>query len=103
MELLAIVDDFVFGFILRQQHGAEDERAELQDPDNYEALFDYAERLLATGEFPHLRRLLGEGDRRAAWRQLADSWGETRFAYGLERLLDGIELDLRRRGALPDA
>ncbi len=103
MEVLAIVDDYVFGFIMRQQQDLPDARErDFGDEDHFEALFDYSERLLATGEYPHIEELLGDGDRRAAWRDVADSWGDSRFDYGLERLLDGIELDLRRRGALPD-
>jgi AcrR family transcriptional regulator len=102
MELLATVDDYVFGFVMRLQTGMRDrDGADYQDPANFDAMLDYAERLLATGDYPHIRALLGDGDRRAVWREIAASWSEERFSSGLDRLLDGIELDLRRRGVLP--
>lgn len=99
MEVLAIVDDYVFGFVMRQQAELLDTRED--NAEHVEALFDYSERLLASGDYPHIEELLGDGDRRAAWRDVAAAWAESRFAHGLELLLDGIELDLRRRGALP--
>lgn len=102
LEVLAIVDDYVFGFIMRQQADLPDARdRDLADPDHFEALFDYSERLLATGEYPHIEQMLGDEDRRAGWYEVAEAWGDSRFEHGLERLLDGIELDLRRRDALP--
>jgi hypothetical protein len=69
-----------------------------QGRDAFASLLDYVEAQLGSGEFPHTRSLIGEGDIRTNWEHLAaEAFRPGRFERGLERLLDGIELDLQRR------
>lgn len=102
LAILATVDDYVFGFVLRQLGDTPERVTDDGDPDET-ALFDYLSRQVDSGEFPAIGRLLGAGDARTRarrWEQVAASWGD-RFEHGLQLLLDGIALELERRG-LPD-
>lgn len=96
LALVAIVDDYVFGFVTRQL-GERPERT-TGDGDDWdeEAAFDFLERMVESGDFPAIRRLLGDGDRRASWADVSAGWNE-RFEHGLALLLDGIELMIARR------
>lgn len=67
LTLLTLVDDFVFGYALRESGG------------NHGADADFARRQLATGAFPHLREAFAK--------QLALPKRD-RFRLGLEVLLD---------------
>ena len=93
-ELIALVDDYVFGYVTRYREGLVPGDAEQQ----LAGLIDYLEAQLATGEFPHLQALGGgatdprEGIARVA--RLAID--ERRFERGLQILLDGIEQHVRR-------
>lgn len=97
LELLATVDDYVFGFVVRRT-GETPERSMDAEGDNFDALLAYSERLMASGDFPHIERVLGDGDRSEAWARLVSGWSDERFERGLQKLLDGIALDLERRG-----
>jgi AcrR family transcriptional regulator len=93
LEVIAMVDDYVYGFAMREaavaQAGSFD--------DVPDALFEYVERLLATGEYPHISELVDD-DMRASFRRILGAvFDETRFERGLQRLLDGIALDVERR------
>lgn len=103
LQLLATVDDYVFGFIVRQAGSRPERTMSDDDSDDFDALIAFTERLLEHGDYPHVEQLLGREDRRAVWEQLVSAWGDGRFERGLEQLLDGIALDLERRGALPAA
>jgi AcrR family transcriptional regulator len=98
-EVITMVDDYVFGFALRElqdevqrlQHGGSDAWAQ--------AMGAYIDAQLATGSFPHMERIVGGDGARAAIERLVEFGGdEQRFDRGLGRLLDGIALDLERRG-----
>jgi AcrR family transcriptional regulator len=96
LEIIAMVDDYVFGFAMRESRVPE--AADLDDvPD---ALFDYLQRQLETGEYPHMEELAGGGEPREVFaRIMAAMFDENRFERGLQRLLDGIAADVdRRRG-----
>jgi AcrR family transcriptional regulator len=90
LELIAIVDDFVFGHGFRTALEAESRE------------FDAAMRATAldvvdSGEFPQMRALLGDGDRAAAWAKLeAEADADARFERGLEAVLDGLQARLQR-------
>ncbi len=102
MAVLATVDDYVFGFVLRTLDDPP-ERTTDGGHDGEDAIFDYLDRLIAAGELPAIARLLGDGDqaaRMARWNAISEAWNE-RFEHGLELLLDGIALDLERRGLPP--
>jgi AcrR family transcriptional regulator len=99
LEVIGMVDDYVLGFCVRDSTV----RSVLYEDDGsgrdaFASLLDYVETQLASGDFPHTRALIGEGDVRANWERLAnEAFRPGRFERGLERLLDGIELDLQRR------
>ncbi len=99
LEVIGMVDDYVLGSCIHD--GAV--RSSLYDDDGvgrdaFASLLDYVESRLETGEFPHTRDLVGEGDIRANWERLtAEAFRPGRFERGLERLLDGVEMDMQRR------
>jgi AcrR family transcriptional regulator len=93
LELIGLVDDYVFGFTLREllQEMYEAEG----DPDMSESGLDFFESELASGEYPNVSTLF-RGDLRAAMKRLMESFsGEVasnrRFEHGLAALLDGFE------------
>lgn len=90
-ELVALVDDYVFGHAMRARRTQEEPQVHL------EAFVDYLDALLGTGEFPQLAAWAG-GDTRRAIEQVAKiSTDPDRFERGLQTLLDGIELRLKAR------
>ena len=98
-EIISLVDEYVFGYAMRQREPGPD------DPDARERwlaqVSQYVDEQLETGEYPQLAGLMPEGGMAADWERMHESEAtEARFERGLERLLDGIELDLERRGAL---
>jgi len=93
LEIIAMVDDYVYGFAMRQ--------SSVPDSESFDELpfasLEYVQRLLATGEYPHIAELVGD-DARTAFRQiLLTVFDKDRFERGLQRLLDGIALDVSRR------
>jgi AcrR family transcriptional regulator len=107
MEIIAVVDDYVIGFVVRSLRVAEHEEG--LDEDTVaawmEATFGHLRAQIESGEFPHLQRAV-EANRAAGGNdedlgRMASS--EERFERGLELLLDGIEAKFaqpvkRRRG-----
>jgi AcrR family transcriptional regulator len=94
LEIIAMVDDYVYGFAMRQSRVPDG--ANLDDVP--EALFDYLRRQLGTGDYPHTAELTaGSEPREVLGRIMAAMFDERRFDRGLERLLDGIERDIERR------
>jgi AcrR family transcriptional regulator len=92
MELIQIVDDFVFGHMARLA---------MEDNEDVEHWIDtfaeYFEDQFETGAFPHLQAFAGD-DLRTSLMSMADKLtDDRRFERGLEMLLDGIELDLEKR------
>jgi AcrR family transcriptional regulator len=98
MDLIAAIDDYVIGFVIRSQRFAEEEE---QSPGQewLEQMFQHMRERIESGGYPHLRRALeanraeGRSDEELA-RMATD---ERRFERGLERILDGIEVELKRR------
>jgi AcrR family transcriptional regulator len=90
LDLVGFVDDYVFGHVMRA-------RETRQSEEHIAAMLDYLEAELATGEYPHIAELAGDDIRGNFERFAKIAADETRFERGLQRLLDGIELDLRRR------
>jgi AcrR family transcriptional regulator len=95
-EIVALVDDFVFGYAIRAQAAqpmASDTEASQR---HMEVMLAYVEKQLATGEFPHLQAFAGD-DLKAAFQRFAElAESKDRFERGLNFLLDGIELSLNR-------
>jgi AcrR family transcriptional regulator len=90
-ELVSLVEDYVLGFVLRGDlpERPEDENAWVTAVANYISL------QLESGSFPHAQEVFGDPDPETVLRQLgAGSSNEKRFEHGLQRLLDGIALEL---------
>jgi AcrR family transcriptional regulator len=88
-ELIGLVDDYVFGFSLREiQEREEHERG--WPPE----VLDFLNRELASGEYPLISQFLGP-DVEESIDFVMDFLGKPgRFERGLARLLDGIEAEV---------
>jgi AcrR family transcriptional regulator len=100
MEIIALVDDYVIGHTIRAQAVAQASAEGLEaDPLLVQRIFDYFERELATGRYPHLKREIDA--HRAAGGSFEDFTDmlstEDRFEHGLQRVLDGIGAGLKKR------
>lgn len=95
IKLIAIVDDFVFGYVMRQREAPE-RAPNREDEVLAEATINYLKAELATGDYPEVARLFAARSRNDIWATLSIAWTQDRFEYGLERLLDGIALELER-------
>ena len=96
LDIVTLVDEYTFGHCL---HARNNVRPEHQgEGDFVEGMAAYLADLLATGEYPELQRLAEEVGIPESL-AMVDEHGrdEGRFGRGLERLLDGIEADLRLR------
>ncbi len=92
MELISLVDDYVFGFTLRNEAGEE------FTDEWIHAVGGYLTEQLLTGDFPHVREFIGNDDPETAVRRIATAaTADERFERGLTRLLDGVELWLSQR------
>ncbi|HEY7622365.1 MAG TPA: TetR/AcrR family transcriptional regulator [Solirubrobacteraceae bacterium] len=99
MEIVALIDDYVFGFSLRAYLAGLEQRVEEAEPRWMQAVFDYMAIELETGAYPNVARIV-EANRAAGGKDEdlpAMVLQEGRFERGLERLLDGIEVELKRR------
>ena len=99
MEIVALVDDYVFGFVLRASLATFEAREEEAEPGWMQAVFDYMWGELETGAYPNIARI-AEANRAAGGRDedLAEmALDQGRFERGLDRLLDGVEVELKRR------
>jgi len=99
LEMGTLLDDYVFGFTLREvlQEMYEAEG----DPDMTESALTWFEAELGSGEYPHASKLF-RGDFREAIQRLMETFsGEKannrRFERGLKALLDGFEANLKKR------
>jgi len=98
LALVGLVDDYVFGFTLREllQETYEAEG----DPDMTDSGLAFFEAELATGEYPNVSKLL-RGDLRTAVERLMETFSsgqasDRRFERGLKALLDGFEANLKK-------
>jgi AcrR family transcriptional regulator len=92
-ELVSLVDDYVFGFCLREAQEMEEHRRGFSSD-----VLEFFQRELDSGGYPNIRDFLGD-DVEAGVDRIADLlFDEDRFERGLERLLDGIEAGLAAAG-----
>ena len=84
LDLIAIVDDYVFGHVLRA--GEQQARAATADPEHTAAITAYLQDQLSTGQFPHLTELARDP---AAQRITDPAILDDRFERGLRALIDG--------------
>jgi AcrR family transcriptional regulator len=99
MEIITLVDDYVFGFSMRALVAGLEEREEEAEPGWMQAVFDYMSGELETGAYPNVQRIV-EANRAAGGKDEdlpAMALDAGRFERGLERLLDGIEVELSRQ------
>jgi AcrR family transcriptional regulator len=88
LEVMSLVDDYVFGVIAHSDH----EQGQRSD-EWLNALSLWVRQLVATGGFPHIEALFGDEDPAATIRRLiASTTEDERFQRGLDYLLDGIAL-----------
>jgi AcrR family transcriptional regulator len=88
-ELIGLVDDYVFGFALRDAQ-ERDEHERGWPPETR----DFLQRELDSGDYPLIRRFLGDDAEAGSDLVAAIVFKEGRFERGLKRLLDGIEAGL---------
>jgi AcrR family transcriptional regulator len=94
LELVALVDDYVFGHAMRAR-ATREQRDQEQWEQRLEGLIRHLETQLETGEYPILAAWAG-GDVRAGFERIGKLAADPdRFERGLQTLLDGIELRLR--------
>jgi AcrR family transcriptional regulator len=86
LDLIAIVDDYVFGHVLRA--GEHQARAATADPGHTAAITAYIQDQLSTGQFPHLTELARDP---AAQRITDPTRLDDRFERGLHALIDGAQ------------
>jgi len=92
LELLGVIDDLVCGHALRAGEMAALEGG-AETADSYQ---QFAQRQLATGQFPHMAALFGDTDmREAEARMSAFTSSAQRFERGLRALLDAAERGMR--------
>jgi AcrR family transcriptional regulator len=97
--IIGLVDEWVLGYALRDTYLTEgaDGRSALAS-EWTDALVAYIDAQLATGEFPHFQRVVGDEGTRAALENIMEMMqAEDRFERGLGILLDGIALDIERQ------
>ena len=86
--ILAMVDDYVFGYAFR----AGEVRAHPFDAKVMTIVADFMEDQLASGEFPHVQDMFGDGDIADVLSDLVRWFADdSRFDIGLTALLDGLE------------
>jgi AcrR family transcriptional regulator len=88
-ELIGQVDDYVFGFALREVQEREEQQRGWPPE-----MIEFLQRELDTGKYPLISRFFGN-DASAGVDEVLDMINlEGRFERGLDRLLDGIEANL---------
>lgn len=99
-EIMSQVDDYVFGFAVRERKVGHMKDA---DQERFEEVTDFVEAMVAEGDYPALSGMFdSEGSVEEQWQKIFEEvYDGTRFDRGLARLLDGVEAELKRLGALP--
>jgi AcrR family transcriptional regulator len=93
LELALVVDDFVFGYVLRSAQSG----SMMPDDDERAATVSYLGVLLETGDYPHTQRLFREHEIASGLDLMIRAFrNPDRFGRGLERLLDGLEASLAK-------
>ena len=94
LELVAIVDDYVFGYVLRADLSPTQKPG---DEEFDEQVLPFYEAQLETGDYPNISKLFEGRDTASGFELVVGVFrDEGRFERGLERLLDGLEAALPR-------
>lgn len=89
-DALGVVDDYVFGHVFRVAEAVT--QRDFVDGKPSRQLAHFVEEQVASGDFPHVTALVGDGDPTAAWHRIATFMNDpNRFVRGLEAVLDGLE------------
>jgi AcrR family transcriptional regulator len=97
LALLGLVDDFVFGHVLRAGE-ARLHKTRTADSKEAAAFMDFARRQIETGKFPETAALFRDIDPGDVSDQVTGvGLDAKRFESGLEALLDGAEVRMRAR------
>jgi AcrR family transcriptional regulator len=89
-ELIGQIDDYVFGYSLREVQERE-EHARGWPPE----VLDFFQRELASGTYPLISEFFGDDDLNASFDAVLEFLSQpNRFERGLKRLLDGIEAEI---------
>lgn len=88
-ELIGLVDDYVFGYSLREVQELEE-----HERDWPSEVVEFLQRELDSGDYPLISEFFGNDAQAAVEEVLALINVEARFERGLNRLLDGIEANL---------
>lgn len=90
LEFLAVVDDYVHGHLLRAEEISTRTTAEYSD-EEVEAMREWGNAQIATGEFPLMDQLNKELERSGGWAAaMSEDATVRRFDLGLQALLDGL-------------
>lgn len=96
IDMASSVDEFVFGYCLMERHTGHTGH----DTEDEAEMVAYLKGLLATQRFHALQSLVGEMGFDAVWETVNTAFNRpSRFDDHLERLLDGIAVDIERRRA----
>ena len=88
LRMLSIVDDYVFGHVLRTAETA----SHPADHRVMKAISEFFDEQIDSGAFPHIEAMLDGRDTFSAFAQFADWMTEdVRFELGLSAILDGFE------------
>lgn len=93
LELIALVDDYVFGYVMRELQIPADPNLKEMPP----AIAQFFADLLASGDYPHIERFVGDEEAVTGFMRFVEvAIDPARFGRGLQRLLDGVALELTR-------
>jgi AcrR family transcriptional regulator len=96
LELIALIDDYVFGYAMRELQIPADPDLKGTPP----AIAQFFAHLLASGDYPHIERFVGDEAAIPGFRRFVEvAIDRSRFGRGLQRLLDGVALQLDREVA----
>ncbi|MBN8868294.1 MAG: TetR family transcriptional regulator [Solirubrobacterales bacterium] len=98
-DIMSQVDDYLFGFAVRERKV---KSINLLEADEMEEVTDFVEDNIRSGDYPHLMGMFDpDRDFEEQWLEMMeDVYDEARFDRGLARILDGVEAELKRIGAL---
>jgi AcrR family transcriptional regulator len=91
-DIICAIDDYTFGYLLRELEQAREDAGPFADREWVEALAGYFEAQWSSGAFPEVQALVEQDGSRALMERLGElSHDAGRFRRGLDWVLDGIE------------
>ena len=92
LDIISAVDEYVFGYALQMRNNDYEDQV-----GGGSEMARYVAELAATGDYPQIGKLIAEHGIHGTWNVIAARLrDDTRFERTVQRLLDGIEADLRR-------